>query len=48
MNIIYLETKDEVLWVQLNGIDYGTQYEFENDVFGITPDYDILDCGGCH
>ena len=37
---------DNVTWYELNGIDYGTDVEFECDVYGLTVDGDILDCDG--
>jgi len=46
MIVIYLDSNDMTQWVQLSGIDYGTKCEFENDIFGITPDNVILDCDG--
>ena len=33
-------------WVELNGTDYGTDYEFENSVYGVTDNNEILDCDG--
>ena len=33
-------------WVELTGTDFGTKYEFNNDVYGITNDDVILDCDG--
>jgi len=34
-------------WVELNGVDYGTDFEFDGDVYGITDDNRILDADGC-
>ena len=33
-------------WVELTGTDYGTQHEFNADVYGVTTDNAILDCDG--
>jgi len=33
-------------WVELDGTDYGTNYEFDNTTYGITDDDVILDCDG--
>ncbi|MDT8364834.1 MAG: hypothetical protein RQ714_09415 [Nitrosomonas sp.] len=33
-------------WVELSGTDYGTNREFDADVYGVTTDDKILDCDG--
>ena len=33
-------------WYKLNGTDYGTGYEFNNDEFGLCDDGVIIDCDG--
>ncbi len=33
-------------WYKLNGIDYGTKYEFDDGVYGVTEDNTILDFDG--
>lgn len=34
-------------WFELNGVDYGTEYEFDGSVYGVTDDNVILDADGC-
>lgn len=42
-----LETSDNgINWYELNGVDYGTNVEFESEVIGVTEDNKILDCDG--
>ncbi len=36
-----------VRWIELNGTDHGTDYEFDNETYGITEDDRILNCDGC-
>lgn len=33
-------------WYELNGMDYGTGREFENDLYAVTKDGTILDSDG--
>ena len=33
-------------WFELNGIDYGTGYEFDNDTYAISVNGQILDADG--
>jgi len=33
-------------WYVIDGIDYGTAWEFDNDVYGVTDDDVILDVDG--
>ncbi len=38
---------DEVLWVEITGVDFGTGIDFEcSEVYGVTDDSRILDCDG--
>jgi len=34
-------------WYQLNGVDSGTNYKFENDEYAICSDGSVLDISGC-
>lgn len=43
--VIKLEN-DGIQWFELNGVDYGTNYEFNLDVYGLTEDDRILNCEG--
>ena len=46
INIIELDN-DGRRWVELSGVDYGTDYEFDQDIFGVTNEDAILDADGC-
>lgn len=34
---------DGLQWYELNGVDYGTDWEFNGSIYGITKDGSILD-----
>lgn len=43
-----IETNENgVTWYEINGVDFGTGFEFENETVGVTDCGRILDCDGC-
>jgi hypothetical protein len=34
-------------WYVITGVDYGTEYEFDNAIYGVTEDDFILNEDGC-
>lgn len=38
--------ENKTCWIELNGADYGTDCEFDHEVYGITDDNVIIDCDG--
>ena len=42
-----VERSDEVVWVRLTGVDYGTNITFDSEVFGIAGTEVVLDYEGC-
>jgi len=42
-----MSLEDGTQWYKLNGTDFGTGYEFDNDVYGITEDNVVVDCDNC-
>ena len=46
MTTVEIINKEEITWYLLNGTDTGTNYEFENVIYGITDDGDVLDEDG--
>ena len=46
VKVSVIETNENgVKWVELNGLDFGTNYQLK-DVYGVTEDDRILDCDG--
>jgi len=43
---IIVVKEENVTWYLLDGTDTGTNYEFENVIYGITDDGDVLDEDG--
>jgi hypothetical protein len=43
-------TESTTYWFELSGTDYGTNLDFDGDVFGIVEscgEYSVVDCDGC-
>ena len=42
-----IENSDGITWFEIDGTDIGTDWEFNNEIVGVTDCGKILDCDGC-
>jgi hypothetical protein len=47
VSVKQIDVTDGTKWVELNGADHGTAWNFDNETFGVTDDNRILNCDGC-